>query len=410
MKSTFNTQAKIGSIAVSVILAAAIFGVGFYFGGEARDPADNVAGVINKANGAPETVDFTPFWRAWSILEDRYVSGTSTEEVSDQEKVWGAIQGLTNAYGDPYTVFLPPRETEMFQESISGSFGGVGMEIGIRDGILTVISPLKGTPAERAGLLPGDQILKVDDTLTQGMSVDEAVERIRGEVGTSVSLTIAREGREDTFSVKITRDTIQIPTIETEMREDGIFVIKLYNFSAISPGKFRESLRAFIRSGSNKLILDLRGNPGGYLEAAVDMASWFLPSGKTVVIEDYGGVQESRVHRSRGYNAFNDNLEMVILVNGGSASASEILAGALSEHGIATLVGEETFGKGSVQELIDVTGDTQLKVTVARWLTPNGNSISHGGITPDIVVEREPSDIEAGEDPQLEKAVEILLE
>jgi carboxyl-terminal processing protease len=326
--------------------------------------------------------------------------------LSDQEKVWGAIKGLVEAYGDPYTVFMPPTEAKMFEEDISGNFSGVGMEVGEKEGIITVITPLKNTPADKAGINAGDQVVKIDDTATNGMTVDEAVRLIRGEEGTKVKLTIIPKDGEEPKEVSLTRAVITIPALETELREDKIFVIKLYSFSAVSSSLFRDALREFIGAKTNKLIIDLRGNPGGYLDASIDMASFFLPSGKVVVKEDFGGDKEEKAYRSKGYNIFNDNLKMVILVNGGSASASEILAGALQEHGVAKLVGEKTFGKGSVQELVNITPDTYLKVTVARWLTPNGRSISKEGLVPDYPVARGSDE---NVDPQMQKAVELLL-
>jgi carboxyl-terminal processing protease len=204
------------------------------------------------------------------------------------------------------------------------------------------------------------------------------------------------------------RDTINIPTLDTELRKDGIFSIKLYSFSANSASLFRDAIRSFAKSGSDKLLLDLRGNPGGYLDSAVDISSWFLPSGKTVVSEDYGNNKAPDVYRSRGYNLFNDKLKFVILIDGGSASASEIVAGAMQDNKRAKLVGAQSFGKGSVQETIKVTPDTLLKITVAKWLTPNGTSISEKGLTPDYLVEPTPKDISDKIDPQLNKAVEIL--
>jgi len=204
------------------------------------------------------------------------------------------------------------------------------------------------------------------------------------------------------------RDVIDIPTIETKKRDDGIFVITLYSFSAQSPDLFRNALREFVESGDDKLVLDLRNNPGGYLDAAVDMASWFLPIGDVVVQESFRNSSHDLVHRSRGYDIFNDSLKFVILINEGSASASEIMAGALSEHGKAILVGERSFGKGSVQELLPVTDTTSLKVTVAKWLTPNGVSISENGLTPEIDVSFTQDDFEAGRDPQMDKAIETL--
>jgi len=405
-----NSNKTANKITFSVVFLI-IIGGAFYFGvifGENSAIKESLAEVENRDKEKPEVVDFSVFWKAWNIINEKYVDN---DDVLPQDKIWGAITGLADSLGDPHTNFLPPQETELFAENIRGNFGGVGMEIGIRDDILTVIAPLKGTPAEQAGILAGDKVLAVDGGSTADMSVDEAVSVIRGEIGTVVTLTLIREGRDGTFDVDVTRDTIKIPTSETELREDGIFVIRLFNFSAISPNEFRNALRDFIQQGgSDKLILDLRGNPGGFLSASVDIASWFLPIGKVVVTEDYGDNGDDIVHRSLGYDIFNEKLNFVILVNQGSASASEILAGALREHGVATLVGVKTFGKGSVQELIDVTDKTSIKVTVAKWLTPAGNSISDGGITPDVEIELTLEDFEAGRDPQLEKAIELLLE
>jgi carboxyl-terminal processing protease len=365
--------------------------------------------LTNQTTGQSTAVDFSTFWKVWNTLNEKYVpSSTSTPTVYDQEKVWGAIQGLTDSLGDPYTVFFPPKESEAFASDIRGNFGGVGMEVVAQNGYIVVISPLKGSPAERAGMLPGDRVIKIDDKDTTNLTTEDAVNLIRGEQGTTVTLQVVRTSRKQPFEVKIVRDTIDIPTINTKDLGNGIFKIDLYNFSANSSNLFRGALREFVQSGDSKLILDLRGNPGGYLEAAIDMASWFLPSGKIVVRENFGPDKEETVYRSRGYDIFNDNLKFVILVDGGSASASEILAGALAEHHKATLVGEKTFGKGSVQELIDITPNTSLKVTVARWFTPNGLSISKQGIVPDVQVGRTEEDFKAGKDPQLSKAIEIL--
>ncbi len=363
--------------------------------------------LLNTTDGEPEKVDFAPFWKAWSIVNNDFVpTGTSTV-ASNQERVWGAIEGMVGSLGDPYTVFFPPVESKQFAADIKGSFGGVGMEVGQEDGIITVIAPLKGSPAEGAGLRAGDKILKVGDKEVSRLSVEEAVNYIRGPEGTTVTLTIGRTGKTP-FDVKIVRQIISVPIIDTEELEGGIFRISLYSFTENSAVLFRSALREFIESGSNKLILDLRGNPGGYLESALDMASWFLPAGTPVIREDRGAGKEENVYRSRGYDIFTDKLQMVILVDGGSASASEILAGALSELGKATLIGETTFGKGSVQELVPVTADTSIKVTIARWLTPNGNTISELGITPEIEVKRTEEDFKAGRDRQLERAIEFL--
>ncbi|MCR4279753.1 MAG: S41 family peptidase, partial [Candidatus Zambryskibacteria bacterium] len=363
------------------------------------------------ANGQSEIskLDFAPFWKAWNVINEKYVPASTTgETISDQKKLYGAIQGLANSLGDPYTVFFPPVEAELFASDIRGNFEGVGMEIIAQEGAITVIAPLKDSPAFRAGVMAGDRIIKIDGKETSSMTTEGAVQVIRGQRGTPVTITVFRNGAKEPFDIKIVRDIISIPVINTYNLQGGVFVIELYSFSEQSPNLFRAALREFIQSGSDKLVLDLRGNPGGYLEAAIDMASWFLPSSKVIVREDFGGTREERAYRSRGYDIFNDNLEFVILVNRGSASASEILAGALSEHGRATLVGETTFGKGSVQELVDITSDTSLKVTIARWLTPNGSSISEKGIEPQFKIPYTAADREAGRDPQMEKALEIL--
>lgn len=395
---------RIAPLILPTIVLFAVFSIGIYLGFENRPWIERVYSLSNKGQPINIKTDFEPFWKTWMILNDKFVS--SATSTTDQERVWGAIQGMTNSLGDPYTVFLPPEETTVFQEDISGGFEGVGMEIGIRDRALTVVSPLKDSPAYKAGILPGDKILKIDGMPSIDLPVEKAVKLIRGKGGTEVKLTIGRNGKEP-FLIGIVRGPIIIPAIDTEFK-DEVFIIKLFNFSAVTPNLFREALRGFIESGTDKLILDLRGNPGGYLEAAVDMASWFLPAGKVIVREDFGGKADEIVYRSKGYNIFTDQLKFVILVNNGSASASEILAGALREHGKAIVVGSKTFGKGSVQELINITSDSSLKVTIARWLTPKGNSISDGGLKPDIEIDLKPDDVKNGRDPQLAKAIEAL--
>ena len=347
---------------------------------------------------------FNTFWKAWQILDNKYVGASSS---TIDKKIYGSIQGLASSYGDPYTVFFPPEEAKAFQEDISGNFQGVGMEIGIKDKQLQVVAPIKGSPAFRAGVKSGDYILKIDEKSTGDLSVDQAVKLIRGPKGTPVKILFVPVGTSKPTERTIIRDIINIPTLDTESK-DGIFVIKLYSFTADSPNLFRNALREFISSGDHKLILDLRGNPGGYLEAAWDMASWFLKAGQVVVTEDFGASQSPQIYRSKGYNVFNKNLDMMILVDNGSASAAEILAGALKENGVAKLVGTKTFGKGSVQELISLTSDTSLKVTIARWLTPEGHNLSHDGLDPDYVVEATDADVSAKKDVVMNKAVELL--
>ena len=410
-------------IATTAIVIIVIFFTGVFVGGSnalaSKAPAF-AASIIPVSQ--PNDIDFSPVWKSWELINEKFVpskqSTTTPQSATDDEKVWGMIQGLAASLKDPYTVFMPPSEAEMFQDDISGSFEGVGMEIAVRDRVLTVVSPLKDTPAWDAGLKPGDKIIKINGISTKGFSINRSVKMIRGPKGTVVTFTVLREGESEELIIKVTRDKIDIPTIKTTLRDDNIFVIELFSFTSKSPQLFKSALQEFSESGTNKLILDLRGNPGGYLQAAVDMASWFLPSGKVVVTEDYGDRHKAEVHRSKGYNVFNKNLEMLVLVDRGSASASEILAGALRDHGVATLVGTKTFGKGSVQELIDITKDTSLKITVARWLLPDGENITGDGLEPEIKVDideikewyekEKDKKVEDRRDLILEKAVEYF--
>lgn len=374
------------------------------------------AGVSLGKVEMPPDVDFSPVWKAWGVINEKFVPAavststplaTSTEKLN-QEKVWGMIQGLAGSLNDPYTFFMPPSESKQFASDMKGSFEGVGMEIDVKDGVLTIVSPLKGTPASRAGLKSGDQILEIDGISTEGMDSTAAVNKIRGPKGSAVVFTIQRAGWSEPRKIKVIRDVINVPIVVTTERPDGIFEIQLITFTANAPDLFRSALREFVQSGRTKLILDMRGNPGGYLEAAVDMGSWFLPSGAIIVTEDYAGHAHNIVHRSLGYNIFNKNLQMIILIDRGSASASEILAGALRYQGVATLVGSHTYGKGSVQELVEITPDTSLKITVARWLGPDGSQIPREGIAPNYEVALSDEDRIAGRDPQLDKAIELL--
>jgi len=394
-------------LVIGMIIAVGSYNLGFNSGEQSLSA--RVEGVENTAEGEPVDVDFAPFWKAWNLINEKYVPASTTAKTVDtQEKVWGAIEGLTESLGDPYTVFFPPVESSLFESDIRGNFEGVGMEVVAEEGAITIIAPLKNSPAARAGIMAGDRVIKIDGKETTSLSTEDAVQLIRGPRGTKVTLTIFRNGIKEPFDIDVVREVINIPTIDTKELPEGIFVIELYSFSAQSPNLFRAALREFILSGNDKLILDLRGNPGGYLEAAIDMASWFLPSSAVIVREDFGQSRDEKVYRSKGYDVFSDKLKFVILVDRGSASASEILAGALAEHGKAILVGDKTFGKGSVQELVNITSDTSLKITIARWLTPNGLSISQDGIEPEFLVKYTTADREAGKDPQLEKAIEIL--
>jgi carboxyl-terminal processing protease len=397
---------KISNIAIVAFIVVIIFYAGASYGIE-KGRAKALVSI------APEGVDITnkqlePFWKVWNILSEKYVEATTTDT---QKRIWGAIEGLASSQGDPYTMFFPPEENKLFQGDIAGNFDGVGMEIAIKEKILTVVAPLKNSPAERAGVKAGDKIIKIDDKISSDLSVEQAVKLIRGKKGTAVKITFLREGSSEPIEKSIVRDVIDIPTLETEIKSD-IYIIKLFSFTSQSPELFRNALRQFLQSGKNKLIIDLRGNPGGYLDAAWDIASWFLPAGKVIVTEDFGGRRDNLVLRSKGYDVLNkyfgSNYKVAILVNNGSASASEILAGALKEQGVAKLVGVKTFGKGSVQELINVTPETSIKVTIARWMTPSGHNLSHDGLEPDYEVKITAKDLENKLDPQMDKAIEIL--
>ena len=405
MKESILEYFKTRRAAATVLLVTLFFGLGIYIGFYNRPEIDKVVNITGKEPAVITGADFSPFWKVWNNINDRY---PNAGKVTDQDRVYGAISGLVGSLNDPYSVFFNPDDTKLFESDIQGNFSGVGMEIGMKDKVLTVIAPLKDTPAYKANIKSGDKILKIDNTVTSDLSVDKAIKLIRGDIGTTVKLTILREGEQEPREVKIVRDTINIPTLDTELRKDGIFLIKLYSFSENSAELFRNALREFSTSGSDRLLLDLRGNPGGYLDAAVSISSWFLDGGKTVVTEDYGNNSKPKVYRSRGYNIFTDKLKFVILIDGGSASASEIVAGAMQDYKKALLVGEKSYGKGSVQEVVPITSDTILKITVAKWLTPNGNSISEKGLTPDYKIPVTKKDVNNKTDPQLNKAVELL--
>jgi len=382
-----------------IISILGAFGLGVWFG-ERRVvcPACPVCPL--------EHVDFSLFWEAWQELEERYVD---KEKLDIQTMIYGAISGMVNSLEDPYTIFLNPEDTKTFVEDVEGTFEGVGMEIGIRNSQLQVIAPLEGTPAQKAGLRAGDKIMKVDDKPTVNMTVEEAVNIIRGPKGTEVTLTIYRDEWGETKDIKIVRGVIEIPSLKLEIKEDNIAHLHLYNFSAKAVSDFNQAAIEILASDTKKIILDLRNNPGGYLEVAQNIAGWFLEKGATVAIEDFGGKKEEYIYEAEGNSLFLQ-YPLVVLINEGSASGSEILAGALRDNRGIKLIGETSFGKGSVQELEYLTGGSSLKITIAKWLTPTGSLIAGKGLEPDIKVELTEEDYEQNRDPQLEKAIEIIKE
>jgi carboxyl-terminal processing protease len=300
---------------------------------------------------------------------------------------------------------MKPQETKQFMEDVSGRFEGVGMEIGVKANGLQVIAPLEGTPAQRAGLRAGDKIIKIDGQSTQDMTVDEAARLIRGPKGTKVTLTIFRDEWDKVQDIEIERAVIKIPSLEWKLIDDNIAYIKIYHFTERAGFEFSKIAIQVLASGADRIILDLRNNPGGYLEVANNIASYFLKKGSLITIEDSG--EQKKEHRSRMGSVFTE-YPMVILINEGSASGSEILAGALRDNRGIKLIGKQSFGKGSVQRLEDLSDGSSLKVTTAKWLTPKGETIHGVGLKPDIEVDLTEQDYLNNKDPQLDKAIEVI--
>ena len=392
-------------IIILIALTAAVAGGAFYFGyqkGTFNPKEVTVKGVTNVGDEDVKA-DFGVFWQVWNKIKTEHINGENAEE---KDLVYGAISGMVDSLKDPNTVFFPPEDAKKFEEDVSGSFGGIGAEIGIRNDQLVIIAPLKNTPAEKAGLKSNDKILLIDKTPTTGLNVNEAVKLIRGEIGASITLTILRNGWEEPKEFTIIRETITVPTLDWESKDGQIALIKLYGFNENAPYLFYKAALQTLLNESKGIILDLRNNPGGFLEVSVDIAGWFLDRGTVVVTERFRSGNEI-IFRSRG-NAALKNLPMVILVNQGSASASEILAGALRDHREIKLIGEKSFGKGSVQELQDLKDGSSLKITVANWILPKGQIIDKTGLAPDYEAKITEEDVSAGRDPQLDKALEVL--
>lgn len=380
-----------------------LFTIGFLVGNATKTISYAENGKLNSEilGKVQNTIDEKfIFWKASSTIP------------TAKDLEYGIIKGYVDSYKDPYTVFLPPKEAKSFSENVQGSFGGVGMNVGMKDGNIVVISPLKDSPAMKAGVKAGDIITAVDDKNVLGLSSDEAVSMIRGPIDTEVKITVLHPGEKVVVDLTIMRKEIKIPTIDTE-KKNGVFIIRLYNFSAESPELFHKAINDFITSGLKYLVVDLRGNPGGYLEAAVNMASFFLKEGQVIVSEKQGKDEVPTNHRSTGIAGIPVGTKIVVLIDAGSASASEIFAGALKDQGIAKVVGVTSFGKGSVQELVNYDDGSSLKVTIAKWFTPNGTSISEHGVKPDVESLVATSTIPKAEDgtpidTQLLKAIEVV--
>lgn len=358
--------------------------------------------VTAPANKLTQDVDFNLFWNVWDLLKDKYVD---KNQLDDKKMFYGALKGLAGSTGDPYTVFMEPKLAKEFSDDLAGTFEGIGAEIGKKNDIITIIAPLADMPAEKAGLKAGDKIYAINGQSTASLAVDEAVSKIRGPKGTEVTLTIFRNGLERPKDYKIIRQVILVKSVRTQLRDDQIFVITITNFNDDTVSLFKKAVQEAVEKNPRGIILDLRNNPGGYLETAIDVASEWIDNG--VVVTEQFNSEKKNEYLNRGRARLKD-FPTVVLVNQGSASASEIVSGALKDYNKATIIGEKTFGKGSVQTLEELKDGSSVKITVAKWLTPQGNNINEQGITPNIEINLTPDDYNKNKDPQMEKAVEIL--
>ncbi len=369
----------------------------------------DIAKVLNLySNLRGDSVDFEQFWETWDMVKNRYVD----QPVDDVDLFYGALEGLVQGLDDPYSEYFPPQEAKEFVESLTGEFDGIGAEIGKRDGQLVVIAPIVNSPAERAGIKAGDMIFLIDKEDVSALSIDEAVSKIRGQKGTQVTLTIASKDDVQVREVVITRDTIVIPTIISEMKEGDIAYVRMSAFSDDTDVELKKTVKELLTKNPKGFILDLRSNPGGYLDTAVNVASLWISSGP-VVLEGSEKIGTQALNAT-GKDVLLSGVPTVVLIDGGSASASEIIAGALQDTKKATIVGQTSFGKGSVQDVQPLPDGSAIKLTIARWYTPNGRQIDKEGIVPDVVVEEMVTTTPKGDgeveiiDLGLQKALEIL--
>lgn len=360
--------------------------------------------ISNTQPPAGVNIDFKLFWQTWNLLNQEYVD---KKALDPQKMYYGAIQGMVASLGDPYTVFLPPQSQKSVKEELGGSFEGVGMELGFnKDNRLVVIAPLKGTPAEKAGIRSGDLILKINGKDSTNTSLPDAVNMIRGPKGTSVSLEIFHEGDQNPTDLSITRDTIVVKSVDSNIKTTPagkkVAYLKISNFGEKTDDEWNSAVSDVLSQNPQGVVLDLRNNPGGFLDDAVYIGSEFISSGNIVLQENgQGERQEYKVSRVGKLL----NLPVVVLINKGSASASEIVAGSLQDHQRATLVGTQSFGKGTIQEAQDLPEDTGIHITTAKWLTPNGHWIHNIGLTPDVKVD---AGDDPSKDPQLDAALQQL--
>jgi carboxyl-terminal processing protease len=393
---------------IPLLLSVAMLIVGFLLGYQSANlKLENNARLLLAVPATTQSeinsLDFTLFWEVWEAVRNKYVD---VEQLNQQKMLYGAIKGVVRSLGDPHSEYLDPEESEEFRESLEGSLTGIGAEIGIRDELLVIVSPLRGSPAEKAGLLPGDHIFKIDKELSTNLTIYEAVKKIRGQPGTQVILTILRDGELESREITITRDFIDLESVTTEMRSDGIAVVTLSTFAEDTAEEFTKKLAELILEQPKGVVLDLRFNGGGYLDAAVEITSKLLASGDVVIIHERNQPDQTLSVSGR---PLLPQTPLVVLINEGSASSSEIVAGALQDAGRAKIVGQRSFGKGTVQELLDSFSDgSTLRITVAKWFTPSGRDVTEEGIEPDLEVKMTAEDWLNKRDPQLDAAVELL--
>ncbi len=356
-------------------------------------------------------------WNIWDILEREYIDPDAIER---DKMIYGAASGMVQSLGDPHTSFVEPLPARIMREDLQGTFEGIGATVNMIEGELTIVRPLPNSPALEAGLREGDVILEVDETPIKGLSLLEAVSLIRGPEGTVVRLLVRREGVEEPFIVPVTRSKIETPIVESRMLEGDVAYLKLTEFNALSDRKVNAALAELLAEEPVGLILDLRDNPGGYLQKSIDIASEFLPRGSLVLVEQERSGPGQDVERTEyrtstrvGATPRAADIPLVVLINGGSASASEIVAGAIKDNDRGILIGQRTYGKGSVQSTHRLMDESSLRVTIARWYRPNGEPLDgsdgdEAGIAPDMTVEITPEDREADRDPQLQRAIEVL--
>jgi carboxyl-terminal processing protease len=347
--------------------------------------------------------DFRVFWEAWRIVQDTHYGAP----LPATQLTYGAIQGALFTLGDPYTWFADPGTAERIREDATGRYSGIGAVVNLGDvGRVVIAQPFPGGPADEGGLLPGDVVLEVDGRDTLGLSLEESVSMIRGPAGTTVRLLVQRRGLEAPFEVEIVRREIEVPVVEYEVRDDGIAYLKVSRFGANAPAQVHQALAELVEGDPKGLILDLRENPGGFLSASIQIASEFVPEGVIVLEKGSNGLDQEHMAQGDGLAT---ELPLAVLVNGGTASAAEIVAGAIRDHERGVLIGEQTHGKGSVQSPVDLSDGSHLRLTIAHWFTPNGQSIAKEGLVPDIEVARSDEDLANDRDPQLDEAVRYLL-